>query len=201
MSTEVKNTANTKIEKSIQKKKDRKNLATITNIVCVVLMLVFFACQFLPFWTYETIELEDKNATILGLTDEEGEVIEKTVSLADYVWRTERHDDLFGKWNRMKDFDGNKIVQNDIVAMPFIVTLLVVFGTIFSLMKPQSTWTFVFPLVSGVYATIAYLTGAIYQTGQTWQIQLVAAIAMAVSGLVLAVQWGITVWKWFTVKK
>ena len=58
-----------------------------------------------------------------------------------------------------------------------------------------------FPVIAGVMAIVAYLTTPILQTGESWVIQLVAAIAMTLGGLFLFSQWAIRIYKWFTVKK
>ena len=185
------------------KKKSGNILVTITNIVCVVLMVAFFASLFLPFWTYTGQNKEDVTAALLGKMDESAIRMETyEISIAEYIWNTEDHEELFGgNWKKMKDFDGNKIAQNDIVSMPFITTLLIAFGVIFCLWKCKSAWTCLFPLSAGIVAVLGYLTKPILQTGDSWVIQLVAAIAMTVGGLVLLAQWAVTIYKWFTVKK
>lgn len=182
-------------------KKNKVNLTTVFNIVCAVVLVAFFLVQFLPFWTYTTIEGSDKTAALIGLTVEEGEEVEKTISLAQYLWFTEEHEDLFGHWKRMKDFDGNPLTQNEIVVMPFLCTLLVILGTFFCLWKNDKTWTCLFALIVGVYATITYLTTPILQTGHTWIVHLIVSIIVLLGSLPLTALWVKKVIKWFTVKK
>ena len=184
----------------MSKNKKKLSLANICNIICVVVMLVFFACQFLPYWTYTTIEGADKTAALIGITTEEGEEVTRTISLAEYIWLTEEHEDLFGKWKKMEDQNGNPFVQNDLVAMPFIVTLLIVAGTVFCIWKMDKTWTCLFTLVAGAYATIAYLTVPVLATGHTWLVHLIAAIVMTLGAIPLAILWVKEIIKWFTVK-
>ena len=181
-------------------KKNKMGKATIFNIVCAVLLIAFFAVQFLPFWTYTTIEGSDKTAALIGLTVEEGEEVEVTVSLAEYLWFTEEHEDLFGHWKRMKDFDGNDLKQNEIVVMPFLCTLLVILGVVFCLWKNDRTWTCLFSLIVGAYATITYLTTPILQTGHTWIVHLIVSIVVFLGSIPLTVLWVKKIIKWFTVK-
>lgn len=182
-------------------KKSKMAPATICNIVCAVLLVVFFACQFLPYWTYTTIEGADKTAAILGIATEEGTEVEKTISLAEYVWLTEEHEDLFGTWKKMEDPNGNAFVQNDLVSMPFICTLLVIAGVVFCLWKNDRTWTCLFSLIAGIYATYSYLTVPVLKTGHTWMIHLIVSIVLLVGSLPLTVLWVQKIVKWFTVKK
>lgn len=182
-------------------KKAGVKLATILNFVCVALMLVFFASQFLPFWSYTTIEGSDKTAEILGIATEDGEEVTREISLAEYVWLTEEHEDLFGNWKRMKDFEGNELNQNSIVVMPFVCTLLILFGCVFCVWKNTKTWTCLFPLISGVYAVCTYLTTPVLQTGESWIIHLIAAALLTAGAIPLAVLWVKRIVKWFTVKQ
>ena len=183
-------------------KKTKMALPTILNIVCAVLMIVFFAVQFLPYWTYTTIEGADKTAALLGYTTEEGEEVEKTISLAEYVWLTEEHEDLFGKWKKMQDpVTGEAFTQNELVGTPFICTLLIIAGVVFCLWKNTSTWTCLFALIAGILATKAYLTMPVLATGETWLVHLIAAIAMLAGSLPLTALWGTKIYKWFTVKQ
>lgn len=183
-------------------KKNKMALPTIFNIVCAVLMILFFVVQFLPYWTYTTIEGADKTAALLGFTTEEGEEVERTISLAEYVWLTEEHEDLFGSWKKMKDpTTGEAFTQNELVGTPFICTLLVIAGVVFCLWKNDKTWTCLFSLISGILATIAYLTVPVLATGETWMIHLIVSILMLVGSLPLAALWVTKIYKWFTVKQ
>ena len=183
-------------------KKSTMSMATILNIVCAVLLIAFFVVQFLPFWTYTTIEGSDKTAALIGLTVEEGEEVEKTISLAEYVWLTEEHEDLFGHWKRMKDpTTGEAITQNQIVVMPFLCTLLVIAGVVFCLWKNDRTWTCLFSLVVGAYATITYLTEPVLKTGQSWLFHLIVSIVVLLGSIPLTILWVKKVIKWFTVKQ
>ena len=160
-------------------KKSKMSTITLFNIICAVLLIAFFVVQLLPFWTYTTIEGSDKTAALIGLTVEEGEEVEVTTSLAEYVWFTEEHEDLFGHWKRMKDFNGDPLTQNEIVVMPFLCTLLV---------------------IAGAYATIAYLTTPILQTGHTWIVHLIVSIIVFLGSIPLTILWVKKIIKWFTVK-
>lgn len=178
------------------KKKAKMSLASILNIVCVALMVVFLAIQiFTPFWTYET---EVFDITVA----DSGKVEEHTISLSNYVWLTKNHKDLFGNWRKMSyTINGQEVplTQNEIITMPFITNLLMVAGLIFCIWKRESRWTCLFPLIAGAYATFGYLTTPIYTTGKSYIFHLIAAILLTVGAVPLTVLWVKKIVRWFTV--
>lgn len=178
------------------KKKNKVSLATIFNIVCVALMVAFLSVQlFTPFWTYET-EVFDITVT------DKGDMEKETVSLGEYVWFTREHKELFGHWKNMSyPINGveTPLTQNEIVTMPFVTTLLMIAGIIFCAWKKESTWTCLFAVISGAYATFGYLTTPIYTTGKSYIIHLIAAILLTVGSLPLVALWVKKIVRWFTV--
>ena len=71
---------------------------------------------------------------------------------------TRDHDDLFGDWSEgLYNWEGEQFQQNDLVMMPFLVTLLLIFGLIFFAAKKDSLWPAWFAVFGGGYATITYL--------------------------------------------
>lgn len=184
------------------KKKSKFDLTMILKIVCVVMMVAFMVCQFLPFWTYETYTEENMKNHIIY--DEPLVPIVGEVSLGEYVWRADKHDLMFGEYDEgMKNFNGDDLNQNDIVMMPFLVTLLIAFGLIFMLLSKKSAWPGLFTLVGGIYAIRKYLEDPadMYKIGETYNLHVAASIGLAVASLALVVVWLINVVKWFTVKK
>ena len=188
--------------------KNKNNMAKISNIICVVMMLVFMVSLFVtPFWSYTTIEGIDKTAALIGLDVGEGTEVEVDVSLGDYLWFTEQHEDLFGKWKNvkekgnLKDFDGNYFYQAEIVEMPFMATLLCVFGIFFCLWKMNATWTCVFPAGAGICMLIGLFTSPMLKTGEGWLVLVITSALMILAAAYLLIQWGTTIYKWFTVKK
>lgn len=188
--------------------KSKNNMAKISNILCVAMMVVFLVSMFVaPFWSYTTIEGVDKTAALLGLDGGEGTEVQVDVSLGEYLWFTEEHEDLFGKWKNVKekgnltDFDGNKFYQAEIVDMPFIATLLCVFGLFFCLWKMNATWTCVFPAGAGICMLVGLFTSPMLQTGEGWLVLVITSVLMILAAAYLLIQWGMSIYKWFTVKK
>ena len=186
----------------------KNTMAKISNILCVVMMVVFLVSMFVaPYWSYTTIEGIDKTAALIGLDVGEGTKVEKEISLGEYLWFTEEHEDLFGKWKNSKtsgnltDFDGNKFYQSEIVDMPFMATLLCVFGLFFCLWKMNATWTCAFPAGAGICMLVGLLTSPVLQTGKSWLVLIITSSLMILAAAYLLAQWGIAIFKWFTVKK
>lgn len=213
------------------KKKAAFDYTQLLRWICVVLMVVFFACQFLPYYTYESVTEESHREYVLSGGKTELVKESRTISLADYVWLTETHEDLFGEFDTgYYNWEGEKFNQNDVIGMPFIATLLIAFGLIFFLWKKSSLWPCLFAIGAGGYATYMYLTdpAGLYKPfegsamrpdpnqvgifaemiqkdgfagGISYTIHLVAAIALLVAGIAVAVPWVIRISRWFTVKK
>lgn len=185
-------------------KTTNKKAIKISNIVCAILMVVFVVSTFVfPYWTYTTVEGVDVTAALIGAEVGEGTEVTKEVSLGEYLWFTEDHEDLFGAWKKgeVTDFDGNKFAQSEITELPFLATLLCVAGVIFCLWKNEKSWTCLFPLIAGVLMLISLLTKPIMQTGEGW-IGLICTSALMIAGAVYPfAQWAIGIFKWFTVKK
>lgn len=183
-------------------KKSAFDVTLILKIVCFVMMAAFMVCQFLPFWTYTYYTEENMKNHIIY--DEPLNPIETEVSLGEYVWRTDKHDVMFGEYDEgMENFNGDPLNQNDIVMMPFLVTLLIAFGLIFMLMSKKGLWPCLFTLAGGIYAVIMYLKDPsdMYKIGYTYNYHLYASIGLALVSAVMFVFWFIRVVKWFTVKK
>lgn len=213
------------------KKKAAFDYTQILKWVCVVLMVAFFVCQFLPYYTYKSVTEESHREYVLSGGKTELVEETRTISLADYVWLTEEHEDLFGEFDTgYYNWEGETFNQNDVTGMPFIATLLIVFGLVFFLWKKNSLWPCLFAIGAGGYATYTYLTdpAGLYKPfagsamrpdpnqvgifaemiqkdgfvgGISYTIHLVAAIALLVAGIAVAVPWVMRIVKWFTVKK
>lgn len=184
------------------KKKSKFDYTIILKILCVAMMVAFMVCQFLPFWSYVTYTEENMKNHIVY--DEPLVPIETDVSLGEYVWRTDKHDIMFGEYDEgMKTFNGDDLNQNDIVMMPFLVTLLIAFGLIFTIFNRKKLWPCMFTLAGGILAVVRYLQdpSGMYKIGFTYDYHLYASIGLAVTSFALFVIWFIGVIKWFTVKK
>ena len=187
---------------STLKKKSAFDFGLVLKILCVLVMVAWLVCQWLPFWHYTSISEQAKEDYILyGI---EPEQIEKDVSLGLYTWRASKHKDLFGEYDEgMENFEGEPLDQNDVVGMPALCTLLIVFGLVFFIANKKSLWPCLFPLSAGIYATYMYITdpSKTYHAGDTFQYHLIASIAMAVVAFVTMFPWIVSIVKWFTVKK
>lgn len=212
-------------------KKSKFSVALILKLICILTMVIFIGSMFLDFWTYETISEEDhKNQVLYGIEPTE---IDLTISIFDYVWFTEKNQRLFGDPEKDPDglvnnyWTGAKISQNDIVGMPFLATVLILFTLIFFLLNLNSVWPSIMSLIAGVYSLLALLqdkagvykpwSGTVeinegnvlmpkivekaYTSGISYNLVLIAAALLTVASFAVFVVWVIRVIKWFTVKE
>lgn len=215
----------------LAKKKSKINIALILKMICIFTMVLFIGSMFLDFWTYETISEEDhKNQVLYGI---EPTPINLTISIFDYVWMTEKNERLFGDPEKDPDglvnnyWTGEKISQNDIVGMPFLATVLIMFTMIFFLLNLNSVWPSIMSLIAGGYGLLALLqdkagvykpwSGTVqinegnvlmpvwvdkaFTSGISYNLVLIAAGLLTAASLAVFVVWVIRVIKWFTVKK
>lgn len=183
-------------------KTTNKKAIKISNIVCALVLVIFVVSTFVfPYWTYTTVDGVDKTAELLYGTGE-GTEVTKEISLGEYLWFTEDHEDLFGKWRKGElKYEGEKFLQSDITELPFLATLLCVAGLLFCLWKNDKTWTCLFPVIAGVLMLIALFTKPILQTGESWGILVGTSALMIVAALYLFIQFVKGIFLWFTVKK
>lgn len=133
----------------------------IAKILCLVMMVAFVVCQFLPYWTFETISKEDKK--LMVLYDQEVEPKQKTVSIAEAVWMIKDNEDLFGDPDDHPEklvtnhWAGIDVQQNDIVGMPFLVMVCLFFGFIFFLLNKKNLWPCLFAMGAGGYSLLTLL--------------------------------------------
>lgn len=184
-------------------KTNNKKTIKIANFVCVAVMLIFIVSTFVfPYWTYTTVEGIDKTAALLGGDVGEGTEVEKTISFGDYLWFTEEHEDLFGKVKKGElKYEGEKFMQSEITALPFLSTLLCVAGIIFCLWMNEKKAMCLFPVIAGVLMLITLFSSSIMQKGQSWGVLVGASALLIVGALYPFVLWAKGVFEWFTVKK
>lgn len=137
--------------------------------------------------------------------------------------------DKFNDGTVYNAWKGEPVKQNDIVGMPFVGTLLALFATVFFLLKKSSIWPSLMALIAGGYSTFMLMTDPAgvykpwkgtaatfvgktpfgielgdlspFEAGISYNIWLIASIALTVGAFVLFVLWLIRVIKWFTVKE
>ena len=179
--------------------KNNKKAIKISNFVCVLVMVIFIVSTFVfPYWTYTAKVGQDVTSNEpVELVEEE-----RVISLGDYLWFTEEHDDLFGAYKKGElKYQGEKFMQSDITSLPFLATLLCVAGIIFCLWMNEKKAMCLFPVIAGVLMLIALFSKWILQTGESWGILVGTSALLIVGALYPFVLWVISIYKWFTVKK
>lgn len=214
-------------------KKIKIELAMIAKILCLVMMVAYVVCQFLPFWTFETISKEEKKQMVLY--DKVVEPKAKTVSIAEAVWMIKDNEDLFGDPDDHPEklvtnhWAGINVKQNDIVGMPFLTMIMMLFGFVFFLLNKKNLWPCLFALGAGAYSLITLLNDPakvfkpfkgdihvvqtdvwgdiiseevkFFEAGITYNIQLIVSAALLAAAAIAFVFWMIRVVKWFVVKE
>lgn len=164
----------------------KQMLTRITNIVCIVLLVALFASFFLPSWDY--------TATVKKEGSRETEEVAANASVMEFTWLAYQNKDLSKQFKK----DGYEV--NEIVLMPFVLTLCTIVCFIFGLINMNGSWQSVFALAGSGMGVYALLTNTVLQQGPYWMVNLILACAALAASLVL---FGIFVKKiidWFTVK-
>ena len=199
-------------------KKNMQKITIINNIVCAIMLVVLVGTMFMPFWDYtaenrqEVRICRDCDYVHQGKDLEDGftcpecgaekkrfkadtlkEEYADNASVMEFTWMAHENKGL------TKQFEKMDMKVNDVILMPFVVTLCAICGIVFAVLNIKGTWHAVFPLVGGVYAAITYLTNPVYQLNSNWIISLIAACVLSVAGLALFAQWIRQVIRWCTV--
>lgn len=163
-------------------KKPATLFSYISNAVCFLLLLVMLATQFMPFWLCEDCKNHEEA---------------KQITIAEYTWFPKEHTpitkgmtdvylNIYG--DGLLDEKGKpfKFQANDTVIPCIIIFVACILSVIMLIKNPGNTRYPIFPLIAGVGGVVGYLTIAALQTGENWQIHLVAAIVLTVvSGAVV----------------
>lgn len=199
-------------------KKNTQKVTIINNIVCAILLVVLVGTMFIPFWNFtaerqkEVRVCRECDYVHQGKNLEDGftcpqcgaekkrfkaekvkEEYPDNASIMEFTWMAYDNKGL------TKMFQNMDVKVNDIILMPFILTLCTICGVLFALLKSKDKWHSIFPLVGGVYTVITYLTTPVYQMHSSWIISLIVACLLSVASLALFVQWIKQVIFWFTV--
>ena len=164
----------------------KQMLTRIINITCAVLLVALFASFFLPSWDFtDKVKVDGSREKV---------EVPSNSSVMEFTWMAFNNKELSKQFNKQ----GYEV--NDIVVMPFVLTLCVVAGVIACLLNMNGSWHSVFPVIGGGFTAINLLTNSALQMGPYWTVNLILAIALfAVS----AVLFGILVKKivdWFVIK-
>lgn len=119
--------------------------------------------------------------------------LEKNASVLDYTWLTFNHEDL------TEHFENYEVSINELVAAPFLATLLAIFGLVFCALKNSKTWTALFPTASGIIMLCGLLMVPAYQLSPFWIYMVIAAAGLTLVSLVLLAQFVISIYKWCAV--
>lgn len=162
--------------------KKNYKLTLISNIVCVVLLLVLFATQFLPFWS------------CTGCKNHEDGMI----SISEYLWHTDDHtpvtkgmtqiyQNYFGE--DIKDKDGKvwKFEANDVVTIPLVIVITVILSVVLIVLKPKTLLPTVVACIGGVAGVVGYMTNLALEFGQNWVLHLAAAGVVTVVSAVFLI--------------
>lgn len=163
-----------------------KLLTRITNIICAVLLVATFASLFLPSWDY--------TATVKVGAGWETKEVEENASVMEFTWLAYKNKDLSKQFKK----DGYEV--NEVVLMPFVLTLCTIAGVIACLANMNGSWQSLFPLVGGGLGVYALLTNKVLQQGPYWMVNLILAALLLVAALVLFSAFVRQIVDWFVVK-
>ena len=161
------------------------NKTHLMNYVCAILLVLLFATQFLPFWNC-TADCKDHKD------------IEKTVSIAEYVWLPDHHKPITKGMSDVymeahgEDFtreDGKKFKfeLNDIAAPLVVMFAGSVVGAVLCVMYSKRMLPAFIPLLVGGIGVYWYLTCPAMQIGQNWVLHLILAVLTLVAALMTIV--------------
>lgn len=141
-------------------KKIAKTFLLITAALCVALILM----QLVPYWTYQNTKTES----------------EDTISILEYLALPFSHPDV------TKMLDSSKPAVINSLAGTFCIALLLgVVSIVVSIVKSNTRWASVFPVVVGVGTLIGYLTEPRWALGGSMHIVLIIiSAALTICALV-----------------
>ncbi len=145
-------------------KKSSVTYSKVFMYICVVLMLVLLATQFLPFW--ECSNCEDGVA-----------------SISDYVWFPEHHKDITN--GIMKDLYGKKFAVADVVLTPVVIVATFVLSLFFCIKNTHKPVYAIIPAIGGAFGVVGYLTSPGLQAGSNWVLHMAVAAVLLVCALVV----------------
>lgn len=144
-------------------KKNNISYGQIFSYICIVLMLLLLATQFLPF--FECPSCEDG-----------------TASASDYVWFPDHHKDITK--GVMRDLYGREFEVSQVILPNIAILISCILGIIFILKTGANPWVSLIPLAGSAIAVVGYLTTPGLQIGQNWILHLVAAALVMICSLV-----------------
>ena len=144
-------------------KKSKISYGQIASYICIVLMLLLLATQFMPFFECPGCE-------------------SGTTSASDYVWFPDHHKEITK--GVMKDLYGREYEIAQVILPNIAILVSTILGIIFILKTGANPWVSLIPLAGSAIAFFGYLTTPGLQIGQNWILHLVAAALVMVCSLV-----------------
>ncbi len=134
----------------------------ICSIVCIVLLVLVMAAQFLPYWHGEFTEVSIVNGEKVEITD-------TSLSIAQYVWFPKDHTN-FGRWLGMEAVKINpeasmEIDLNDFVFVPALQLLLGLIGIVALSIKFGKYQASIFAGVTGLLGLWGFITSPYLKVG------------------------------------
>lgn len=163
--------------------KIKNKFLTISNIVCVLLLLALMATQFLPFWNCVGCKNHDDGM----------------ISISEYLWHPKNHTPVTNSMTDVyksyfgpdiKDENGKtwKFEANDVITTPILIVIALVLCVIFMITKFNTILPTLAACVGGAAGMYGYLTNLALESGNNWVMHLVVAgIVTAVSAVFLIV--------------
>lgn len=189
-----------------------KKLLRISNIALAALLLALLLCQLMPFWTFPACTCEGScfskyddpsckacsiyykwcvnldESLLSGLAREDVKDTSKpwTASIQQYTWLP-----TFESCKGITEYFQNEynegdyeFMVKDMAGMPVLVFFFALIGAYFGIAASAKPLGSIFGLVTGIVATITYLTEPIFQAGMYWQVHLGVSIAITVVALI-----------------
>ena len=161
-------------------------LTRITNIVCTVLLVALFASFFLPSWDFtDQVKVEGSREKM---------EVPANASVMEFTWMAYDNKEL------SKDFKKDGYEVNDIVVMPFVLTICTIVMVVCVFAAGKSSWQSLFAVAGSGFAVYYLLTNTVLQQGPYWMVNLILACAALAASLVLFGIFVKLIIDWFTVK-
>ena len=169
-------------------KKKINKLSLVSLIICSVLCVALIVTQFIPFWSAE-----------VKIETESGEKVtqEKEFSVWDYLSfpGADVQKQLGKVFENEVGKDNYNI--NDLAGTACLILAFGVLTVIFTALKYDKSWTFVFPLVCGVGGVYGYLTNPVLHMGKLWILPLIISAVITVVALLAGIGFFVSIKKWF----
>lgn len=138
-------------------KLESNNTLKVTNIICVVLLVILFICQFTPFWNLEG----------------------QSISIGSYIWFPTDHTDLTVYFEQQisSDYTIESMVLSSVLQLVLPVLTLFLFFR-----NPESKHTGILSICAGIAGICIYLLKPAYRLG-LWKVPFGICCLLLVTGI------------------